>query len=394
MGSIVISLIYVTLFLVLSVALYMVIIPSKKEYSDYRKSRYMMSAAFMMVAVIGILRILFPPTEKHEYLDTFALILVSAIFNCLNFISLLYMLETSSRKRRTVYKFSVAVVAGIIVIGAAGIFLPERIMSLCKAVNSFVYIFSGIYLFTASIREYDKFQLQMDNYYNEELNIRWIPGMLWATFILALLMSVTFYHGHILLYTGISSLIVYLIISLKLLNFIPDNIHVVRKNINEHNIIAEDHQEHNEFIETLAETILGETHEVKEEIKTEEVRPAEVKENRRYEKVAELIDRWVKSEHYIRPDINIKDVATEMGTNTNYLSTYLNKCLETSFAVWLNTLRVEKSKEYLCGDKKISVEECGIKVGYLNLYNYSRWFKAVTGVSPSYWRKNRCEISE
>ncbi|MBR5184330.1 MAG: helix-turn-helix transcriptional regulator [Bacteroidales bacterium] len=29
-----------------------------------------------------------------------------------------------------------------------------------------------------------------------------------------------------------------------------------------------------------------------------------------------------------------------------------------------------------------------MKVGYESLYNYSRWFKTITGMSPSQWKKN------
>jgi YesN/AraC family two-component response regulator len=109
---------------------------------------------------------------------------------------------------------------------------------------------------------------------------------------------------------------------------------------------------------------------------------------KRYGKVASLMEKWVETEKYTTPGINIKDVATQMGTNSNYLSTYINNVLGTSFALWLNTLRVEKSKEYLASQGRISMEECGIKVGYESLYNYSRWFKTVTGMSPSQWKRS------
>jgi hypothetical protein len=49
------------MFALLSLVLYMVIIPSKQEYKDYKKARRILGFAFMMVAVLEILRILFPP---------------------------------------------------------------------------------------------------------------------------------------------------------------------------------------------------------------------------------------------------------------------------------------------------------------------------------------------
>ena len=99
------------------------------------------------------------------------------------------------------------------------------------------------------------------------------------------------------------------------------------------------------------------------------------------------MEKWVETGNYTSSGINIKDVATQMGTNSNYLSTYINNVMGTSFATWLNSLRIEKSKEYLASAEKLSIEECGMKVGYDSLYNYSRWFKAITGMSPSEWKK-------
>jgi AraC-like DNA-binding protein len=293
------------------------------------------------------------------------------------------MIETSRPKRRVLKKFCIACALTVAASGIFGLVFPS-IQFYIKLLMSSVYVFACILLFTGSIREYDKFILQMDNFYDDELNIKWIPSMLWATFILALIMTGAFYHKHISFITGIGSLLVYTAVCMKLLSFIPDNIHVVRRNIKSKNIIAQDHGEHMRIFP------LDEAPAEKASSTVQEVTVPSDKEVKRNEKVAALMEKWVNMECFVRPEINIKDVATEMGTNSNYLSTYINKVLDTSFATWLNTLRVEKSKEYLCGNKRLSVEECGLKSGYTNLYNYSRWFKNITGMSPSEWRKTQC----
>lgn len=399
MDSRIFSIIYVTLFLVLSVALYVVIIPSKNEYNDYKKSRRILSFGLLLVASAGIIRLLcFPPTKEISYLGHFAITVLSLVFTTLNFISFLYMIETSRPKRKVLKKIAIGCALAVTAAGAAGILIPAAqhfIMLLMSA----VYIILCIVLFTGSIREYDKFILQMDNFYDDELNIKWIPGLLWATFILSLLMTGVFYHKHLSIITGLGSLIVYTTVCMKLLSFIPDNINVVRRNIQSHEIIAQDHGEHMHLFpyDGVTDNGAADGTPVKEEISTvDEPSPAVQptiqsldKEAKKNEKIAALIEKWVNMENYTQSEITIKDVATEMGTNSNYLSTYLNKVLDTSFATWLNTLRVEKSKEYLSGNTRLSIEECGIKVGYTSLYNYSRWFKTVTGMSPSQWRKNQ-----
>ena len=139
-------------------------------------------------------------------------------------------------------------------------------------------------------------------------------------------------------------------------------------------------------MEIVPEISVEEEEKLSEEIPVKDINAERLE--KRYEKVAALIEKWVETGKYTTSGINIKDVATQMGTNSNYLSTYINNVLGTSFAIWLNGLRVEKSKEYLNSPERISMEECGMKVGYDSLYNYSRWFKAITGMSPSQWKKN------
>ena len=381
MDSRIFSIIYITLFIVLSVALNVVIIPSKQEYNDYKKSRRILGFGFFLIASSIIIRLLcFPPTQEVGFRGFFAIASLSLVFNTLNFISFLYMIETSRPKRKMLKKISIASLIAILGLGAAGMAFPS-IQSAAKICMEIVYVSISTVLFTGSIREYDKFILQMDNFYEDELNIKWIPGMLWATFILAISMTTSFHFKTASLFTGISSVLIYTIVSMKMLSFLPENIHVVRRNIQNHEIIAEDHGEHIHIFPIDGPMLSEESGEEKVQVKEKDGTDAK---NRRLQG---LIDKYLLLEHYTTSDINIKEVAKEMGTNSSYLSTYLNKELNISFSMWLNTLRIEKSKEYLCSEEKMSIEECGIKVGYTSLYNYSRWFKVITGVSPSQYRK-------
>ena len=394
MGIRIFSIIYVTLFLVLSVALFVVIIPSKNEYKDYKKSRHILGSGFVLLAMaITIRQLFFPHTNEIGFTGFFAVSIISYIFNCLNFISFLYMIETSRPKRKVLKKISIAIASILLAGGLTGTIFPET-QAAAKILMCSTYSIGCLILFIGSIREYDKFILQMDNFYEDELNIRWIPGLLWATFILSIMMNGTFFHKHISVVTGMGSVFVYTFVAMKLLSFLPENIHVVRRCIRTNKIIAEDHGEHVHIFPidgpVRAEIPVQNEVQTAAENPKENTSPVADKDAKRNEKVAALIEKWINLENYTTAEINIKDVAAQMGTNSNYLSVYLNKVLDVSFATWLNTLRIDKSKEYLCGNQRLSIEECGIKVGYTSLYNYSRWFKTITGMSPSEWRKNQC----
>jgi AraC-like DNA-binding protein len=370
----------------LSVALYVVIIPAKQEFHDYKRARRILGFAMALIAIMNIFRLLFPATEKMEFLDVSIVLVACMAFTSLNFISFLYMIESSRPYRKLSKK--VAIISSILAaaVGLTCSFIPSSQFYALIAMTA-LYAYVCVFLFTRCIREYDKFTLMMDNYYDIALDIKWVPDMLWCTFVLAFLMAANFFYAPLSFFTAIGSIVIYTFLSMKLLSFVPNNINIVRKStIIEEDIIIN----YEPKAKKKVEVIETEEEENKEEAKKPVVVVNEA-EIRKFQKIEGMVNNWISEDKFTRPEISIRDVAMEIGTNTNYLSGYINKVLKTTFTSWLNTLRIEKSKEYLCGKERISIEECGSKVGYLSIYNYSRWFKLITGMSPSEWRKNQCE---
>ena len=76
-----------------------------------------------------------------------------------------------------------------------------------------------------------------------------------------------------------------------------------------------------------------------------------------------------------------------MGTNHSYLSQYINNVLDMTFQQWLNDLRIEESKKILLANKTMSIEEVGAAVGIPQSYNFSKWFKLRTEMTPFRYRK-------
>lgn len=50
-------------------------------------------------------------------------------------------------------------------------------------------------------------------------------------------------------------------------------------------------------------------------------------------------------------------------------------------------LRIEESKSLLTDKNKKSIEEIGTMVGFSQTYNFSKWFRTVTGTTPFRYRK-------
>ena len=385
------NIIHITVFFLLSLTLFWIIIPSKQEFIEYKKARRILGFALMLVAISTAFRILFPAHGLRRFLELVSIVTFAHIFTSLNFISFLYLISTS-RPLRKVYK-KTALISGILLLclGIAGYIFVE-IRSVVKVVMGMIFMVVALYEFTGCIREYDKLSLQRDRMTEEEKEascptcLTWMPSMLWATTICAIVMASSFFYkplGHIHL---VLSTLIYTILTIKLLNFIPNHIIETRNKISKI-----------EELEGVASVSMMETtvhaldNTAVQAIQTEKTEDTDIDAdqeiNKGYMKIKPLVDKWVENEEFMQADISIKEAASQMGTNSNYLSLYMNKYLNTSFSTWLNTLRIEKSKYYLTKPGKLSIEECGIKVGYPNIYNYSRWFKIVTGMSPSEWRK-------
>lgn len=362
-----ISTIYTTLFFVLSAAMFVVKIPQQEEYDFYRKTRYTMATAFIILGLIGLIESKAIDLYGNEYVDFCIFSLIGLIFTALNYLGFFYISETAHIHFKNVAKIIGLGGITVTVLGLAGCLFWDKNLYFRLAI-SLTHVLTAVILLYISVREYNKCKEQVDNYYSNHMwDLKWMIVMLWVTFGLTFILIMSFWFHSIEHYLDFLMMIFYSYLAFKILSFVPSTIDKVRHKISK--------------AETEEEELLIEN----------ENKPSSTKLNEYSRKIVPLIELWVASEHYIRPTLTIREVAQEMGTNYNYLSTYINNELNMTFTTWLNTLRVEKSKEYLCSAEKISIEECGIKVGIPEIYNYSRWFKVVTGMSPASFRKSMCE---
>jgi AraC-like DNA-binding protein len=101
------------------------------------------------------------------------------------------------------------------------------------------------------------------------------------------------------------------------------------------------------------------------------------------------LKNWMEEKQYLQPGITIGDVSRHIGTNSKYLSLYLNQRPNRSFRVWVNELRIEEAKRLLRSSPELTTGEIADRTGFANQSNFGRQFLKQTGYSPSAWRKNR-----
>lgn len=216
-------------------------------------------------------------------------------------------------------------------------------------------------MFYVCEKEWQRVNKEQKEYFDEEIDIVWMRVLIWLTFLLCVCGLVALYsHIAYIIYEYLIP-IVYAYMAFKIVNYIPTKIDEMRiKNITS-------------------------TEDPEPEVTTN-ITPLKIANIA--EKIGPSVERWVSEKNYCTPNLTIKDVAAQIGTNHNYLSQYINNCLNMTFQLWLNTLRIEESKHILTNEN-ITIEEVGAKVGILESYNFSRWFKNVTGTTPFKYRKEK-----
>ena len=332
-------------------------IPKSENFRYYRYSRYTLGISFFLMFAYCIAK---KPLEGSGEYTAFSFeMLFALIFSWLTYLSFLFIIYVERFKRRQFFLDGIIPITMMLIAAVTGLWFPEL-----QHINSILFgvIFSGkcIWMFSNCIREYFRCTRNLNNYYSEAPDIKWMQGLLWTVAALSVLTVISFYIPvtRAIFYPVLLGTYIYM--TVKLLNYVPVKISGMR-----------------------FETAGNEKKEDSGAEKDDKKERTDLKT-----KLEPGINRWIEEKRFIQPNITIKDVAQEIGTNQNYLSKYINSVLGMTFTVWLNRLRIEESKKILLSPEKYSIEEVGKSVGIPELYNFSRWFKTVTEMTPQQFRKN------
>ena len=86
-------------------------------------------------------------------------------------------------------------------------------------------------------------------------------------------------------------------------------------------------------------------------------------------------------------DLRLADVATELCTNTTYLSACLNGELNTTFPAFVTSYRIRYAQELMRKDPSMRLSKVAEDSGFANEKTFLRSFKAACGVTPSEWKQ-------
>jgi two-component system response regulator YesN len=109
---------------------------------------------------------------------------------------------------------------------------------------------------------------------------------------------------------------------------------------------------------------------------------AEVKHSDVIFKAIDFIKRNYKNK------ISLDEVANKVYLSPSYFSKIFKDEMKCNYNVYLNRLRIEKSKLLLLSDK-VNLNDVATEVGFEDQSYYSKVFKKITGVTPGKFRESR-----
>lgn len=328
-------------------------IPKSEDLKYYRYSRFTLGIAFFIIALYCAIRPLII-IHTDRFTDFCFQMLFCLLFSWLTYSSFLFVIYAERFKRRKFFLDGIIPVSIMLILALIGLKFPE-LQHVNSILFGIIYGSKCIWMASGCLREYGRCTRDLDNYYENATDIRWMNTLIWTTMMVSVMTIIHFYipETHVVFYPLL--VVTYFYMTMKLINYLPARISKIRK-----------------------ESVI-----IDEEVQEKKKLPTDLKE-----KLEQSVQKWVEQKKFTHSELTIKIVASEIGTNHNYLSKYLNSVLQMTFSTWLHTLRIEESKELLLATEKISIEEIGRRVGIPEIYNFSRWFKVVTGMTPQQYRKS------
>ena len=141
-----------------------------------------------------------------------------------------------------------------------------------------------------------------------------------------------------------------------------------------------------------AETELNDA-EIVESIQTETNEVDEVKNNfLREEQIIELrkgIEQLIEEKIYLKTDLSLDKMSKILNTNKLYLSKFINLEYKKNFNTFINIFRIKEAQKLIISPayKNYSFDGIAHSVGFKSRSSFYSTFKKVTGVTPSFYKK-------
>lgn len=111
--------------------------------------------------------------------------------------------------------------------------------------------------------------------------------------------------------------------------------------------------------------------------------------SRKDELFNKLLELFEKEKLYLQYDLSLADIAELLNSNKHYISNIINEKLNKNFYQFVNELRIKEAIEMLNNQDSYlyTIESISQKAGFKSKSSFNKFFKEITGITPSEFRK-------
>lgn len=105
--------------------------------------------------------------------------------------------------------------------------------------------------------------------------------------------------------------------------------------------------------------------------------------------IDKIMDGIVNQKLYLNQSLNVEQFSAKIGVPYRDVSYAINKTFGTNFFEFINSYRIEESKRYLADEKykDMTIMDILLESGFNSKSAFQRFFKRLTGVSPTEFRR-------
>ena len=107
--------------------------------------------------------------------------------------------------------------------------------------------------------------------------------------------------------------------------------------------------------------------------------------------LAKAIQEFIHN-NYSNPQMSVEYISDNLNYSVVYIHNTFRKKYGKTVIAYLNYYRIEKAKDLICGDMKVS--EAANAVGISSVRTFNRLFQSVTGMTPTEYKKYRITHKE
>lgn len=359
---------YSMFFLLMGIMLMFGHVGQHESMKNYRKGRRIWSVAFFILGLSGLYEAINPPAAlTRTYIHVYVASFISYIHATLNSYGYLYMLDARKSSFRFFNIYVIFVIPVLLLMGYLAFYFPSM-QNMMSVILGVFYAIQVVLMISILWKEFLNGKNALGNFYDDDKMraYSWMNVAINFVLVLAFVNLLNFYMVKTDTILKIMNVAVYVYFGMKVINYqsVFAFLDIAKKEEKKEELVVEELSLQENGASLSSDSI----------------------QSKYYEKLEPMMEKWIFDKGFIATELSLMQVAEEIGTNSTYLSLYLNKKLNTNFNTWLNTLRVNYSIELMSQYPDNRADEIAYKSGFDKPYNYSRWFKKVTGKSIREYR--------